>query len=214
MADLTNNKSNCCAVEEFEHLDWSARMRIIMGMAYCIQHMHELNPSVPHPDLLSSSILVSEDFAAKIADVSVWKEIVSEGKTNGDDDLDPSESLSADPASNVYSFGILLLEIVSGKVPYSEEQDALLNLVVEYLNGNGGVGSLVDPTLKTHKEEELKIICEIIQACINPEPSKRPTMNEVTSKLRAVIPISPEAATPRLSPLWWAELEILSVEAS
>ncbi|RRT40816.1 hypothetical protein B296_00038645 [Ensete ventricosum] len=150
----------------------------------------------------------------QIADVSVWKEIVSEGKTNGDDDLDPSESLSADPASNVYSFGILLLEIVSGKVPYSEEQDALLNLVVEYLNGNGGVGSLVDPTLKTHKEEELKIICEIIQACINPEPSKRPTMKEVTSKLRAVIPISPEAATPRLSPLWWAELEILSVEAS
>ncbi|CAD5189700.1 unnamed protein product [Musa acuminata subsp. malaccensis] len=201
-------------VEEFEQLDWSARMRIIMGMAYCIQHMHELNPSVPHPNLQSSSILVSEDFAAKIADVSVWKEIVSEGKTNGDDDLDPSESLSADPAGNVYSFGILLLEIVSGKVPYSEEQDSLLNSVVEYLNGNGGVGSLVDPSLKTHKEEELVIICEIIQACINPEPSKRPTMKEVTSKLRAVIAISPEAATPRLSPLWWAELEILSVEAS
>ncbi|URD72624.1 hypothetical protein MUK42_34962 [Musa troglodytarum] len=40
-----------------------------------------------------------------------------------------------------------LLEIVSGKVPCSEEQVSLLNLVVEYLNGNGGVGSLVDPTL-------------------------------------------------------------------
>ena len=66
MTDQTNNKSNCCAVEEFEQLDWSARMRIIMGMAYCIQHMHELNPSVPHPNLQSSSILVSEDFAAKV----------------------------------------------------------------------------------------------------------------------------------------------------
>ena len=65
----------------------------------------------------------------QIADVSGWKEFVSEGKTNGDDDLDPSESLSADPAGNVYSFGILLLEIVSGKVPYSEEQDSLLNSV-------------------------------------------------------------------------------------
>ena len=41
-------------------------MRIIMGLAYCIQHMHELNPPVVHPDLQSSSILLSEDGAAKV----------------------------------------------------------------------------------------------------------------------------------------------------
>ncbi|XP_065005499.1 protein MALE DISCOVERER 2 isoform X3 [Musa acuminata AAA Group] len=200
--------------EEFEHLDWSARMRLIMGTAYCLQHMHELNPPISHPKLRSSSILISEDFAAKVTDLSVWNEIVAKQKTHGAGDLDQSESLSVDPARNVHDFGILMLEIVSGKVPNPEEPESLLNLVAEYLNGNGGASSLVDPALKAHKDEELRIISEVIQDCVNPDPPKRPTMKDVTSKLKGVIPISPEAAMPRLSPLWWAELEILSIKAS
>jgi hypothetical protein len=68
--------------------------------------------------------------------------------------------------------------------------------------------------LKVHKEKDLEIICELIQACIQSDPKKRPSMREVTTRLREAIGISPEAATPRLSPLWWAELEILSVETS
>ncbi|CAD5183801.1 unnamed protein product [Musa acuminata subsp. malaccensis] len=175
-----------------------------MGTAYCLQHMHELKPPIPHLNLLSSSIFVSEDFASKakfqyisstVADIDVWKEIFANVKTHGDDDLDHSKPLSADPANDVYSFGILLLEIVSGMVPCSEEQVSLLNLVVEYLNGNGGVSSLVDPTLKTHKDQEMETICEVIRDCINLDPRKRSTMKEVTSKLRDVIQISPEVAT-------------------
>ena len=72
---------------------------------------------------------------------------------------------------------------------------------------------MLDPTLTTHKENDLDIICELIEDCIQSDPKKRPSMREVTTKLREVLAISPEAATPRLSPLWWAELEILSVES-
>jgi hypothetical protein len=59
----------CFAVEGFDPIDWNGRMRVIMGVAYCIQHMHELNPSIAHPDLQSSAILLSEDGAAK---VQIW----------------------------------------------------------------------------------------------------------------------------------------------
>ncbi|XP_042450041.1 protein MALE DISCOVERER 2-like [Zingiber officinale] len=201
-------------LEEFEHLDWNARMRIIMGTAYCLQYMHELNPPISHPNLSSSSILVSEDSAAKVVDVNVWNEIFAKGKTNGDKDFDQSGNHSADPASNVYNFGLLVLEVISGKVPYSEEHTQLLNAVAEYLSGNDTANSLIQSTLKLHKDKDLDILCKVIQHCINPDPSKRPSMKEVTNILREVITISPEAATPRLSPLWWAELEILSVEAS
>lgn len=86
--------------------------------------------------------------------------------------------------------------------------------VTEYLNGNSGAGSLVDPTLKSHKDEELNVICQVILDCVSPDPTNRPTMKEVTSKLRGIMPISPETATPKPSPLWWAELEILAVGAS
>ena len=54
------------AVEGFDPIDWNGRMRIIMGVAYCTQHMHELNPPITHPDIKSSAILLSEDGAAKV----------------------------------------------------------------------------------------------------------------------------------------------------
>jgi len=202
-------------VEGFDPIDWNGRMRIIMGVAYCTQHMHELNPPITHPDIKSSSILLSEDGAAKIADLSVWHEVYSRGNIPKDDDfVDHHEPVAADIAGNVYSFGLLMLEIISGKPSYSEQKGSLANLALECIRDNRSMSCLLDPNLKDHKEKDLEIICELVQDCIQTDPKKRPTMREVTNRLREVLSISPEAATPRLSPLWWAELEILSVEAS
>ncbi|XP_057985362.1 protein MALE DISCOVERER 2-like [Hevea brasiliensis] len=117
-----------------------------------------------------------------------------------------------DVETNVYCFGILLLEIISGKLKYSKEQGSLEKLAAEYLNSKRSISYLIDPTLKSFKKNGLDLICEIIQECIQPDPRQKPTMKDITSKLREVIAISPDQATPRLSPLWWAELEILSVE--
>lgn len=52
--------------KEVEHLDWNARMRIIMGAAYCLQYMHELNPPVAHSNLKTNSIFLTDDYAAKV----------------------------------------------------------------------------------------------------------------------------------------------------
>jgi len=73
---------------------------------------------------------------------------------------------------------------------------------------------LVDPALKSFKDNELEVVCDAIQECIHGDPKDRSNMTHITAKLREGLGISPEAACPRLSPLWWAELEILSVEAS
>lgn len=54
-------------VKECEHLNWSIRMRIIMGITYCLQYMHhELSPPVSLPNLQSSSIYLTDDYAAKV----------------------------------------------------------------------------------------------------------------------------------------------------
>ncbi|KAJ6311943.1 hypothetical protein OIU77_013652 [Salix suchowensis] len=55
-------------VKESEHLDWGMRLRIAMGMAYCLEHMHQLNPPIAHNNLSSSAISLTEDYASKIAD--------------------------------------------------------------------------------------------------------------------------------------------------
>ncbi|KAG6620455.1 protein MALE DISCOVERER 2-like isoform X1 [Carya illinoinensis] len=203
-------------VKELEHLDWSARMRIIMGTAYCLQYMHhDLNPPVAHSNLNSTAIYLTDDYAAKIAEICFLSRAASKLKTISEEEKEDSKLPPlADPETNICSFGILLLEIISGKLPFSEEQGHLVNWASEYLNDKRRISYMIDPTLKSFKNDELDIICEVIQECIQPDPRQRPTMKCIIAKLREAIAISPDLATPRLSPLWWAELEILSTEAT
>uniref|UniRef100_A0A0D9UY38 Protein kinase domain-containing protein n=1 Tax=Leersia perrieri TaxID=77586 RepID=A0A0D9UY38_9ORYZ len=200
-------------LKEFEHLDWAARMRIIMGVAYCLQYMHhELNPPVSINDVRSDTIFMTDDYAAKIADVGIWKEVALKAKTAKDDSSSRSES-PLDLAGNVYCFGALMIEIISGKLPESNDHEFMCNWAAEHLKGKN-YSKLVDASLKDHKGNELEAVCEVIQECIDPDSNQRPTMRDISRKLRQILNISPEAATPRLSPLWWAELEILSAEAT
>lgn len=203
-------------VEEMEHLDWNARTRIIMGTAYCLQYMHhDLNPPIAHSNLSSSAIYLTDDYAAKVAEICFTSKGSVTSKVSSNDESEHSHLPPlAEPETNVYSFGIVLLEIISGKLPYSEEHGAIEKWAAEYLNDKGSFNSMIDLTLKSFKSEELEVVCEVIKDCIKPDPRHRPTMKEVISKLREVINISPDQATPRLSPLWWAELEILSTEAT
>ncbi|GMI64614.1 MALE DISCOVERER1 [Hibiscus trionum] len=203
-------------VKEMEHLDWNARMRIIMGVAYCLQYMHhDLNPPLAHPNLSSSSIYLADDYAAKLGEIGCLPPALK-SKTLGDAESEHSSELPplVDLEANVYSFGVLLLETISGKLPYSKEQGPIEKWADQYLNDKSNMRSMVDPTLESFKNEELEIICEVIKECIVADPRQRPTMKEIISKLREGIHIAQEQATPRLSPLWWAELEILSMEAT
>ncbi|CAI9755180.1 unnamed protein product [Fraxinus pennsylvanica] len=201
-------------VKELEHLDWNARMRIIMGIAYCIQHMHDLNPPLAHCNLTSKFIFLTDDYAPKVAEIGFWKELIAKSENPKNDSEHSELPPLADGETNVYCFGILLLEIITGKLPYSEERGPLITWASEYLNDMRNFSNLIDPTLKSFKDKELNVLCEVIQICIQQDARKRPTMKEIVQKLRGVIDVSPEAAAPRLSPLWWAELEILSQEAA
>ncbi|KAL9255954.1 MALE DISCOVERER 1-like protein [Drosera capensis] len=203
-------------VKEMEHLDWRFRMRIIMGTAYCLQYMHELNPPVAHSNLNSTNVYLTDDYAAKIGEVTFSEDMGSKTLTSGEDEQNHEQlPLRADPQSTIYSFGVMLLETISGRLPYSEEQGSLVNWATEYLGDKQKMSSIVDPTLKCFiKSNELEILCEVILDCIKVDPKERLPMSVITSKLKEVISITPDAAVPRLSPLWWAELEILSVEAA
>ncbi|CDY26358.1 BnaA02g24120D [Brassica napus] len=200
--------------KEMEHLDWSARMRIIMGTAYCLQHMHELNPPMSLSKLASSAIYLTDDYAAKVGEVPFGSQTGLKSRKPTSGDLDKSLlPLPAEPETNVYNFGVLMLEIISGKPPDSDEEGSITKWASKYLESDK-LKDMIDPTLTTFKEEDLEVICDVARHCLRTDQSQRPTMKDVIEQLKEVINISPEQATPRLSPLWWAELEILSSEAS
>ncbi|KAE8699366.1 putative inactive receptor-like protein kinase [Hibiscus syriacus] len=202
-------------VKEMEHLDWTARVRIIMGVAYCLQYMHDdLNPPLPHSNLSSKTVFLTDDYAAKVGEIASL-EGITKLKSSGDGESEHSELPPVvDQELNVYSFGVLLLEIISGKLAYSEKQGPIEKWASEHLNDKGSISKMIDPILKSFKYEELEVIRDVVRECLLSDPRQRPTMKDVTSKLRQAINIAPEQAAPRLSPLWWAELEILSMEAT
>ncbi|KAK9154009.1 hypothetical protein Sjap_001489 [Stephania japonica] len=195
-------------VKEAEHLDWGTRLRIAMGMAYCLDHMHQLTPPIFHKNLCSTSVYLTEDYAAKISDFGFWNDVAT--TKTGTSSREPASS----PESVVYDFGVVLLEILTGRLPYSENYGFLIDWASDYLRRRKSVRDMVDPTLKSFQEEQLRRLCEVVSWCINPDPKQRPSMREVTACLREITAVTPDGATPKLSPLWWAELEILSADAS
>lgn len=189
-------------VREAEHLDWAMRLRIAMGMAYCLEHMHQLTPALVHRNFKSSAVYLTEDYAAKISDF-------------GFSDEGSAAERESNVQSNVYSFGVVLFEMISGKLPYSAGSDSLEDWASDYLSsGAQSLREIVDPTLETYCEDQLRQIGRVIRSCTNPDLRQRSTMKEVCVRLREITGIEPDGAIPKLSPLWWAELEIMSTEAS
>ncbi|KAI4306863.1 hypothetical protein L6164_030106 [Bauhinia variegata] len=199
--------------KEAEHLDWGTRLRIAMGMAYCLQHMHQLDPPIVHSNLSSQAVCLTDDYAGKVSDFGILTEIaLAETKAVA---KRQSDVPSASPASNVYSFGVILFEMVTGRLPYSvDNKGSLEDWASHYLQGSQQLKEKVDPTLESFQEEQLEQIDELIKSCVHPDPEQRPTMKEVSLRLKEITGITAEGAVPKLSPLWWAELEISSADAS
>jgi len=101
--------SACAAVREDGYLDWPTRLRVAVGVAYCLEHMHQLSPPEILRALDTSTICLTDDFAAKISDVFFCDE----------PRLSLSLSLSppalSDRESVVYSYGMVLLETMTGR---------------------------------------------------------------------------------------------------
>lgn len=151
-----------------------------MGIAYCVEHMHNLDPNpIFHTNLNSSSIYLATDYAAKVSDFTFL-----------------SSAPPIDPMTNIVSFGTLLQEIITGKIP---DPDSLLQ---------DDTKPVADPTLKSFQEEVLEKLWEVVRECLN----KKLEMKEVVVKLREITGLTAEAALPSRSPAWWAELEIISTE--
>ncbi|XP_065028726.1 inactive receptor-like serine/threonine-protein kinase At2g40270 isoform X1 [Musa acuminata AAA Group] len=192
-------------IKEAEPLNWTARLRIAMGLAYCLEHMMQLNPPLIPRNLNSSSIYLTEDNAAKISDLEFW---------NVETEADMASSEITKESSIVYKFGIILLEIVSGRLPYSEDDGLLVLWARSYLSGKRPIKDMVDATLDPVPDEDINALVEVIQSCIDEDPNERPTMKEVADRMMLITAIPPEEANPKVSPLWWAELQIISSEAT
>ncbi|XP_022738065.1 probable LRR receptor-like serine/threonine-protein kinase At1g63430 [Durio zibethinus] len=204
---------------EGSQLSWTRRMRIILGIARGLNYLHtDLEPPFTISELNSSAVYLTEDFSPKLVDFESWKTILARSEknsgsigNNGAICLLPNsvEKRHLDIQGNIHAFGILLLEIISGRPPFCKYRGSLVDWAKDYLELPEVMSYIVDPELKHFSYDDLKVICEVISLCINPDFSKRPSMQEVSLMLESRIDTSVSVEL-KSSSLAWAELALSS----
>ncbi|CAM6024896.1 unnamed protein product [Sphagnum balticum] len=178
-------------------LDWPTRFKICLGIARGLVYLHEeAQPRIVHRDIKAPNILLDQNLNPKIGDFGLARLFPDEQShlttvhvagTLGY--LSPEYATRGQLTEklDIYSFGVLVLEIVSGrrnidfKLP--EEKVYLIEWAWK-LQEQGRLFDLVETKLKEKSiEEEIKQVINIGLLCIQSTPSKRPTMSNVIAML-------------------------------
>lgn len=157
-------------------LNWSLRLKIAMQAAKGLDYLHkEVVPPIVHRDVKTANILLDTDWGARIADFGLL--------SSNDRDL------SGDMKSDIHNFGIVLLEILSGRKAYDREYtppgivDWALPLIKQ-----GKAAAIIDRNVVLPRNvEPLLKLAEIAESAIREKPRERPTMSEVAASLEQIV---------------------------
>ncbi|EEE57902.1 hypothetical protein OsJ_08587 [Oryza sativa Japonica Group] len=193
-----------------QKLDWEARLRIALGAAQGLAYLHhDCNPRIIHRDVKSKNILLDKDYEAHLADFGIAKSLCT-SKTHTSTYvmgtigyIDPEYACTSrlNEKSDVYSYGIVLLELLTGKKPVDNECN-LHHLILSKAADNT-VMEMVDPDIADTCKDlgEVKKVFQLALLCSKRQPSDRPTMHEVVRVLDCLVypdPPSKPALPPAL----------------
>ncbi|XP_077248191.1 serine/threonine receptor-like kinase NFP [Tasmannia lanceolata] len=177
-------------------LDWKTRLQIAVDVANGLQYVHEhTRPSVVHKDVKSSNILLDGNLRAKIANFGLAKSgcnaitmhiVGTQGYLAPEYIVDGLVTTKMD----VFAFGVVLLELVSGREAVDDEGKVLwmdAETVFERAKEDGDevLGAMVDGALvvQSCSMESVMNVLAVIRACLQRETSKRPSMVDVVYML-------------------------------
>ncbi|KAG6775778.1 hypothetical protein POTOM_019273 [Populus tomentosa] len=180
-------------------MDWPTRLRIALGSAKGLAYLHEdCHPRIIHRDIKAANILIDNNFEAMVADFGLAK-LSSDNYTHVSTRVmgtfgylapEYASSGKLTDKSDVFSYGVMLLELITGKKPVdpsSSMEDSLVDwarpLMITSLD-TGNYNELVDPMLENnynHQEMQRMIACAA--ASIRHSARKRPKMSQVSRAL-------------------------------
>ncbi|XVF56472.1 hypothetical protein PTKIN_Ptkin06aG0123800 [Pterospermum kingtungense] len=196
-------------------LYWISRMKIAYGTAQALEYLHEkANPPVIYRDLKSSSVLLDEQFNAKLSDIGLDKINPSADKmpmptsvlgTYGYSAPEYSRSGKLTTIADVYSFGVVLLELITGRRAIDTTRPAdeqnLVAWAQPIFREPKQFPEMADPLLKKRfPERGLNQAVAIAAMCLQDEAAARPLMSDIVTALSFLSIATEENSIPPALP--------------
>ncbi|XVE54268.1 hypothetical protein DITRI_Ditri03aG0067000 [Diplodiscus trichospermus] len=179
-------------------MDWPTRMKIALGSAKGLAYLHEdCHPKIIHRDIKTANILLDFKFEAMVADFGLAK-ISSDVNTHVSTRVmgtfgylapEYASSGKLTDKSDVFSFGVVLLELITGHRPVgsSDMEDSLVEWARPLLSralDDGNFDSVVDPKLeKQYNHNEMTRMVACAAACVRHSARRRPRMSQIVRAL-------------------------------
>ncbi|XP_010540695.1 PREDICTED: LRR receptor-like serine/threonine-protein kinase FEI 1 [Tarenaya hassleriana] len=185
--------------ERGEQLDWDSRVNIIVGAAKGLAYLHhDCSPRIIHRDIKSSNILLDGNLEARVSDFGLAKLLEDEEShittivagTFGYLAPEYMQSGRATEKTDVYSFGVLVLEVLSAKRPTDASFiEKGLNVVgwLHFLISENRAQEIIDTNCEGVEMDSLNALVSIATKCVSSSPEERPTMHRVVQLLESEV---------------------------
>ncbi|KAG8643439.1 receptor-like kinase LIP2 [Manihot esculenta] len=168
-------------------LEWSKRMKIAIDSAKALEYLHD-DYNIVHGEIMTNNILVDKNFQPKVANFGLIMYYRSE---RTDVYADPEDNECSFEESDVYAFGVVLLELITGKNTKDNDTDIVLwanTLMKRALYGEYTL--LIDSNLEgDYNKKEVQRMIYCAAACLYKPSDSRPQMKEIVGVLERSIPL-------------------------
>ncbi|XP_022983569.1 probable inactive receptor kinase RLK902 [Cucurbita maxima] len=172
-------------------LNWEARCGIALGVSHGIHYLHSQGPTISHGNIKSSNILLTQSYEACVSDFGLAQLAMSPStpsRVAGYRAPEVTDSRKVSQKADIYSFGVLLLEMLTGKPPtHSIFNDEAVDLPrwVQSVVQEEWTAEVFDEQLLRYQnvEEEMVQLLELALQCTVPYPDNRPKMDEIVRRI-------------------------------
>ncbi|KAK2376851.1 putative inactive receptor kinase [Trifolium repens] len=175
-------------------LNWETRSTIALGAAQGIAYLHSQGPTSSHGNIKSSNILLTKSYEPRVSDFGLAYlalPTATPNRISGYRAPEVTDARKVSQKADVYSFGIMLLELLTGKAPTHSslnEEGVDLPRWVQSIVQDDWNNEVFDMELLRYQsvEEEMVNLLQLALECTAQYPDKRPSMDVVASKIEKI----------------------------